>query len=225
MIASNGGDRKISADELAKSTVYIEMHDSDDETCWSGSGAVVLDGTFVLTNEHVAMPDESDQDLADCTFLRVGIVDKSSDEPTKFFGASVLESSKSYDLALLKVDLKGFSALTPFIVRDEELGLDVPIRVIGFPGVGGGTITLTNGVTSGIDDSESADFYKISASVNHGNSGGPVVDVNGNLVAIATAFNAVGIECTKGDCVADGVALGLARPIRYALGLMKEHSN
>lgn len=222
--AGKGGDKKISADELAKRTVYIEMNDSDDETCWSGSGAVVLDGTFVLTNEHVAMPDETDQDLADCTFLRIGIVDKSSNKPTKFFGASVLESSKSYDLALLKVDLKGSSALTPFKVRDDELGLDVPIRVIGFPGVGGGTVTLTNGVISGIDDSDSADFYKTSATINHGNSGGPVVDVDGNLVAIATAFNPVGIACTKTDCVTDGIALGLARPIRYALSFLKDHS-
>ena len=220
----NNGSLLISADELAKRTVYVEMYNSDDEACWSGSGAVVLYGTYVITNEHVAMPDDTDPDSTDCTRLRIGIVEKSSAEPTKFFAASVVQSSKSYDLALLKMDLKGSEPLIPFVIREEELGLDIPIRVIGFPGIGGGTVTLTNGVTSGIDDSESADFYKISATINHGNSGGPVVDADGNLVAIATAFMPVGIDCVKKDCVADGVGLGLARPIRYAMPFLRNLS-
>ena len=225
LVGLGGGDSsKISADELAKRTVYIEMVDSTGDKCWSGSGAVVLDGTYVLTNEHVAAPDTSDQNFADCTKLRIGIVEKSSDEPTKFFDATVLESNSTYDLALLKIDLKGSDPLVPFNVREEELGLDVPIRVIGFPGLGGGTITLTSGVTSGIDDRGTADFYKVSATINHGNSGGPVVDESGNLVAIASAIQRAGIDCSGQDCLTDGVALGLARPIRYALPFLRNHS-
>lgn len=214
----------ITADELAKRTVYVVMEDSSGDACWSGSGAVVLDGTYVLTNEHVSSPDTSDADLADCTELKIGIVEKSSDKPSKYFDVSVVESSKSYDLALLKIDLENSDPLTPFQVREEELGLDVPIRVIGFPEVGGGTITLTSGVTSGTDDREAADFYKVSATINMGNSGGPVVDSGGNLVAVATAFRPAGIDCSGSNCVTDGVALGLARPIKYALPFLRKYS-
>jgi S1-C subfamily serine protease len=214
----------VSADELAKRTVYVEMNDSNGEFCWSGSGAVVLDGTYVLTNEHVSSPDASDVAYADCTKLRIGIVERSSDKPSKFFDVEVVESSKIYDLALLKIDLGSSEPLTPFRVRDEELGLDVPIRVIGFPGLGGGTVTLTSGVTSGIDDSDVVDYYKVSATINHGNSGGPVVDAEGNLIAIATAFNAANIDCTGTNCVTDGVALGLARPIKFALPFLRSHN-
>jgi S1-C subfamily serine protease len=224
VLFNSRGTSLVSADELAKRTVYVSMEDSSGDECWSGSGAVVLDGTYVLTNEHVSSPDTTDRDYADCTELRIGIVEKSSDKPSKFFDVSVVESSKTYDLALLKIDLGSSSPLTPFKVREGELGLDVPIRVIGFPGLGGGTVTLTSGVTSGIDNSEAADYYKVSATINHGNSGGPVVDKEGNLVAIATAFNAADIDCNGNNCVTDGVALGLARPIKYALPFLRSHS-
>jgi S1-C subfamily serine protease len=214
----------ITADELAKRTVYVSMENSNGDECWSGSGAVVLDGTYVLTNEHVSSLDTSDADLADCTELKIGIVERSSDKPSKFFDVSVVESSEFYDLALLKIDLENSEPLTPFQVREEELGLDVPVRVIGFPGLGGGTITLTSGVISGTDDRESADFYKVSATINKGNSGGPVVDSEGNLVGIATALRPAGIDCTEDNCVSSGTALGLARPIKYALPFLRKYS-
>ena len=223
VLFNSQGTSLISADELAKRTVYVSMEDSNGDECWSGSGAVVLDGTYVLTNEHVSSPDTTDKDYADCTELRIGIVEKSSNKPSKFFDVSVVESSKTYDLALLKIELGSFGPLTPFQIREEELGLDVPVRVIGFPGVGGGTITLTSGVISGTDDRESADFYKVSATINKGNSGGPVVDSEGNLVAIATALRPAGIDCAEDNCVSNGTALGLARPIKYALSFLRSH--
>lgn len=217
------GGSSVSADDLAKRTVYVEMTDTSGEPCWSGSGAVVLDGSYILTNAHVASADPTDEDSVTCTKLRVGIVERASEKPSKFLGATVVESSKTYDLALLKINLGESYSLTPFKVREEELGLDVPIRVIGFPGLGGGTVTLTSGVTSGIDDSDVVDYYKVSATINHGNSGGPVVDDEGNLVAIATAFYGADIDCSGNNCVTDGVALGLARPIKFALPFLRNH--
>jgi serine protease Do len=57
--------------------------------------------------------------------------------------------------------------------------------VFGFPGIGGDTLTLTKGIISGFDSEFG--FYKVSAAINAGNSGGPVLDSQGRLIGIATA--------------------------------------
>jgi S1-C subfamily serine protease len=215
LVLGRSSTNEISANELARRTVFIRVSDSQDEPCWTGSGAVVLDGSYVLTNDHVASPGED----SECTRIEVGIVEDIELKPRKFYNATIIQKSEANDLALLRINLDGDEKLNPFSLGDQNLGLDVPIRVIGFPGIGGGTITLTNGVTSGVDNSESATFYKVSATINSGNSGGPVVDREGNLVAIATAVNRASVDCDP-DCYADGTAIGLVRPIKYAVPLL-----
>ena len=106
-------------------------------------------------------------------------------------------------------------------VRSEELSIDEPIRVIGYPGLGGNTITLTNGVIAGFDDRFDGQYYKVSASISSGNSGGPMVDKDGRLVGIATAVVLASIDCSP-NCTSEGSNLGLVRPISFALSLMEK---
>jgi S1-C subfamily serine protease len=110
--------------------------------------------------------------------------------------------------------------LTPVSIREKLLPLDTKIRVIGYPGVGGDTITVNEGIVSGIDRRYGTPFYKVSAQISPGNSGGPMVDETGNLVGIASAYVPAAVQCdSKDDCYAAGANLGLVRPISYALPL------
>jgi S1-C subfamily serine protease len=204
--------------------VYIEVSDSLGEVCWSGSGVSVADGLHVITNAHVAAVSAEDgPEYEDCKTLSIGVTDSSSRRPSNFIKASIMEIDTSLDLALLKLDLVESKKLPTLQPNYVELGLDESIRVVGYPGVGGDTITLTNGVISGTDNSSSAKFYKVSAKISHGNSGGPVVNQAGELIGIATAGFAADVDCpTQDTCTVLDESIGLVRPIRFAQSFIEK---
>lgn len=200
------------------SVVYIQMTDGYD-ICWTGSGVIVGDGTRALTNAHVALTSSSDP--PECNQLEVGITPSASEEPTEFYAAQVIEADEVNDLALL--DLVGISpgrlqALEP---EFSELKLGAEIKVLGYPAVGGSTITLTKGTVAGVVSYDGDSYYKVEVTINRGNSGGPMIDLAGNLVGIATAVTGNDVDCSGSDCRSFGSNLGLVRPIRFARALLE----
>jgi S1-C subfamily serine protease len=224
LISSSAGPSTLAIEDIARATVYIEVLDSLGEVCWSGSGVSVVDGLHIITNAHVAAVSAEDgPEYEDCKTLSIGVTDSSSRRPTNFIEASIIEIDTSLDLALLKLDLVESKKLPTLQLNYVELGLDESIRVVGYPGVGGDTITLTNGVISGIDNSSSAKFYKVSAKISHGNSGGPVVNQAGELIGIATAGFAADVDCpTQDTCTVLDESIGLVRPIKFAQSFIEK---
>ena len=224
LISSSSGPSTLAIEDIARATVYIEVSDSTGEVCWSGSGVSVVDGLHVITNAHVAAVSADDgPEYQDCKTINVGITDSSSRRPTNFIEASIIEIDTSLDLALLILDLAESKKLPTLPLNYVELGLDESIRVVGYPGVGGETITLTNGVISGIDNSSSAKFYKVSAKISHGNSGGPVVNEAGELIGIATAGFAADVDCpTQDTCTVLDESIGLVRPTKFAQSMLEK---
>lgn len=210
-------------EDIARATVYIEVSDSLGEVCWSGSGVSVVDGLHVITNAHVAaFSAEDGPEDEDCKTLSIGVTDSSSRRPSNFIKASIMKIDTSLDLALLKLDLVESKKLPTLPLNYVELGLDESIRVVGYPGIGGETITLTNGVISGFDNSSSTKFYKVSAKISHGNSGGPVVNEAGELIGIATAGFAADVDCpTQNTCTVLDESIGLVRPIKFAQSFLE----
>jgi len=224
LISLSAEPSALEIEDIARATVYIEISDSTGEVCWSGSGVSVVDGLHVITNAHVAAVSADDgPEYEDCKSISVGITDSSSRRPTNFIKASIIEIDTSLDLALLKLDLAESKKLPTLPLNYVELGLDESIRVVGYPGVGGDTITLTNGVISGIDNSSSAKFYKVSAKISHGNSGGPVVNEAGELIGIATAGFAADVDCpTQDTCTVLDESIGLVRPTKFAQSMLEK---
>lgn len=217
-IDNPSGAGQTSSEGLAKSVVLVAVTDSSGEQCWIGSGVAVLDGTYILTNHHVVVPEAKDD--PSCTNLSVGITEDTSKEPTNFLPVEVLASNEELDLALVRLVSSSSYSLTPVPIKEGLLPLDTKIRVIGYPGVGGETITVNEGIISGIDRRYGTPFYKVSAQISPGNSGGPMVDEDGKLVGIASAYVPAAVQCdSKDDCYAAGANLGLVRPISYALSL------
>lgn len=207
-----------SATLLIRSTVQIVVSDGV-SGCWSGSGTFIGDGTRVLTNAHVAVGESGDSPT--CNQIQIGITTKASAEPSEFFTATIESVDKDHDLAVLAIEGVKAGQYPVLKVRSEELSIDEPIRVIGYPGLGGNTITLTNGVIAGFDDRFDGQYYKVSASISSGNSGGPMVDKDGRLVGIATAVVLASIDCSP-NCTSEGSNLGLVRPISFALSLIEK---
>lgn len=215
---NSGGAPTQTSEGIAKSVVLVSITDASGEQCWSGSGVAILDGTYILTNQHVVVPESGDD--PGCSNLSVGITDDTSAEPTRFVPVEVVSSDKELDLAVIKMVSPSGVTLSPVPIREKLLPLDTKIRVIGYPGVGGDTITVNEGIISGIDRRYGTPFYKVSAQISPGNSGGPMVDEDGKLVGIASAYVPAAVQCdSKDDCYAAGANLGLVRPISYAIPL------
>lgn len=193
-----------------------------------GSGVVVGADGSILTNYHVIH--DKDGRLHD-----VFVIGRFSapDRAPQLWCAGRPSRSKlqrELDLALIKcdLDLDGRSWLptsgtvwaTLPEARTADIRMGQRLWVLGYPDVGGGGLTLSEGQVegwTGEDGAAGKDFLKTDASITHGNSGGPVVDDHGRLVGIASAFR-TRVSATGG--VIETSQVGLVRPLSTASDLL-----
>ena len=166
----------------------------------AGSG-VVVDAArgFVLSNHHVVARAES---------VMVTLKDN------RRFEAEVLGSDPGTDIALLRIEADGLTALP--MGDSDALAVGDFVIAIGNPfGLGQ---TVTSGIVSalgrsGINVEGYEDFIQTDASINPGNSGGALVDLHGELVGINTAI----IGPSGGN-----VGIGFAVPVNIATAVMQQ---
>jgi S1-C subfamily serine protease len=121
------------------------------------------------------------------------------------------------DLALIKIDPKG-KKLPALILGDSE-GLQVGQKVLAIGNPFGLSGTLTTGVVSALgrsirgENQELEGMIQTDASINSGNSGGPLLDSQGNVIGINTA-----IYGPSGG----SVGIGFAMPINRAKRLLED---
>jgi len=162
-----------------------------------GSGFIVSDDGYLLTNNHV---------VEDANDIRVGMSDG------REFKAEVVGTDPSIDLALLKIDPKG--ARLPTLPLGDSSALRVGEWVIAIGNPLEFEHTVTAGVLSakerrvaiGSTDTGVVSFLQTDAAINFGNSGGPLLDIRGNVVGINTAIRRANL--------AEGI--GFALPINHA---------
>lgn len=138
-----------------------------------GSGVIVSDKGYVLTNHHVI--EAADE-------IEIALPDMRRSK------ARVVGTDPETDLAVLKIDLKNIPAIT--FAASEQANVGDLVLAIGNPyGVGQ---TVTFGIVSalgrhlGISTFENS--IQTDAAINPGNSGGALVDLNGNLLGINSAI-------------------------------------
>jgi S1-C subfamily serine protease len=166
-----------------------------------------------------------------------------------FFAEPVLVDSK-LDLAILKittdlkfkdVDWKKVKLPTVELGNSDSLHLGDILTILGYPGIGGETITLTSGnvggFTSQVGYGERA-YIKTSANISGGTSGGLAMDAAGKMVAIPSQLGSgeeqAVVDCrviadTNGDgnindrdmCIPVGGFINALRPINLALPLIQ----
>jgi serine protease Do len=165
-----------------------------------GSGFVIDDKGHVLTNNHVVAD-------ADEVVVLIG----TQKEP-KQIKAKVVGTDKITDLALLKM-VNPPSKLKPLTFGDsDKIRVGQTAIAMGNPfGLSG---TVTRGIISSLHRSIGQgpydDFLQTDASINFGNSGGPLFDIKGEVIGINTAINA------------NGHGIGFAIPINMAKKLIPQ---
>ncbi len=150
----------------------------------TGSGFIVSKAGHVLTSAHV---------VQDCTTITVR-QDGSTALPTQ-----VLARDTANDLAVLKVS---GPVERPLPIR-SSIRLGEGIAAFGFPHSNllatTGNFTLGN-VTALVGLRDDSRYLQISAPVQSGNSGGPLVDGSGNVVGVVTAkLDAIKMAVAQGD--------------------------
>ena len=218
--------KAVSSNQIARATVKIVMKDSSGNNCWSGSGALILDGRFVVTNAHVAAFNGKFEEpgLSGCKFIAIGLSNASGLNTEEYVSGLVAAIDLERDLAIIKLE-KSIqpSVRKPLSIRSSDISLEEKLRVFGYPFIGGESLTVSEGIVSGLDQAQKFSFFKVTADISSGSSGGPVVDTNGQLVGIASAINRQEIDCSSGSrCYAEGNGLGLVRPISLLKALVLE---
>lgn len=169
-------------DLIVHSIVSIIVYENG-EPCSGGSGSVVGDGLHVLTNHHVVTSDEN------CKIdeIRIQTVKNSGDLPEDNFVGTLLASDEDMDLALLTLEPIGSN---PPILRPLELAttntVGQDIVVVGFPAVGGDSVTVSKGIISGFAFEYGVQWIKTDAAISGGNSGGAALDSKNRLIGVPT---------------------------------------
>ena len=232
-----------SAQALQRTVARITQLDENGGVCTWGSGAIVDRTGLILTNYHVVAVKPA------CPYEQLGVA--LSDDPERApelrYFASVVAFDEALDLAVLRITESVDSDQTPtdlptIAVGDSDgVAIGDPITVLGYPSLGGDTVTVTSGSVSGFrsDGEQVRGWFKTDATVTGGNSGGEAVNARGELVAVPTEASqgmfGETADCrpsrdtnddgkVDGDdqCVPIGGFLTLLRPVALGKDLLAE---
>ncbi|MFA6914980.1 MAG: Do family serine endopeptidase [Parachlamydiales bacterium] len=139
-----------------------------------GSGFIISEDGHILTNQHVV------KDAGEITVIL---------EDGREFIAKVIGQDPNTDVALIKIDANNLPKLS--LVNSDELEVGQWVAAVGNPL--GLQATVTAGIVSAkgrnnLDIENIEDFIQTDAPVNLGNSGGPLLDLDGNVIGMTTAI-------------------------------------
>ena len=166
--------RNVNAVVLIESTVVTSMYGQTATGVSSGSGFIISEDGYVVTNYHV---------IEGAASVKVVLCDG------KTYPAAVVGYDSTNDIALLKVEATGLTAVE--MGSSDDLIVGDQVVAIGNP-LGELTSTLTVGYVSAKERTVNTDgtiitMIQTDAAINSGNSGGPLFNMKGQVVGITTA--------------------------------------
>lgn len=167
----------------------------------TGSGFIVSKDGYIVTNNHV---------ISGATAIKVDIPGEA--EPVE---AKLVGTDPSTDIAVLKIDKKDL----PFVVLGDSDALQVGELAVAIGNPYGELAgTMTAGIISALDreiniDTSTYNLIQTDASINSGNSGGPLVNSYGEVVGVTNAK------------VSGGEGLGFAIPINDVKSIIEDLIN
>ena len=158
-------------EQVAASVVLVQCLDSSGEPTQSGSGFAVGDGRQIVTNHHVVYDDGG----RPCAGIQGWVGGTFEQAPAQSVTVTLERAVETRDLALLTLD-PSEDALPPVAIATAPLRAGEHITALGYPGIGGETMTLTTGRYSGLSLLNGVTWIKTDTQIAPGNSGGPAAD-------------------------------------------------
>ncbi len=158
-----------------------------------GSGFIIDPAGIIVTNNHV---------IAGAYEITVKLQDRTA------LKATVTAASSIADVAVLRVNY-GKPLPTVKFGDDEKMAVGDPVVAIGNPlGLGGSVTTgIISALNRNIQLSPYDDFIQTDAAINHGNSGGPLFNMQGEVIGMNTAIY-------SGDATGGSIGIGFSTPAR-----------
>ena len=178
-------------DEVRKSVVYIKRLNGVGTAVASGSGFIVRPDGLIYTNRHVVegTPGSINGELL------VGVPTRKDANTLEYFKSAVVyvpPPNDALDFAILKITARpDYGAFPTLPLSADKPGLGQAVAAVGFPGINDidlPTLSFTKGTISAAAPVlwEKKNYYQTDAAINSGNSGGPLVNARGEVVAIVT---------------------------------------
>ncbi len=167
-------------DRVQPAIVKVTHQSRDGHTLGTGSGFLISKDGLIATNQHV---------IGTARPIRVELLDGSEHEVTE-----VHAWDRHLDLAILKIDV-GDAAL-PFLELADPASIEQGEPILGFGNPRGLEFSVVSGLVSAIRElgedlqieGETPDFpmIQVAMPIEMGNSGGPIVDLEGRVLGIVT---------------------------------------
>ncbi len=170
----------------------------------SGTGFILREDGYILTNYHVVEGDELDNPKITVTLYN-----------TNTYEAKIIGYDEYSDVALIKIDAKD---LDPISLGDsDKLVAGENVAIIGHP-LGELTYSISKGIVAAVNreisvEDTTLEMFQIDAAVNSGNSGGPAFNENGQVVGIVTSKYASSSIEGLGFCIPINNAVKIANDL------------
>lgn len=215
-IAKTVGESVVSVNVTSESTspysgLFGYMYGGSGTQESAGTGIILTSSGLIMTNRHVVP--------AGTTSVSVTLSDGTVLDKVKVVGRTA--ESDSLDVAFLQVENTEGHTLKPANIGDSsKVQVGDPVVAIG-NALGQFQNTVTSGIISGYGRSVQAssssgssvenldDMFQTDAAINEGNSGGPLVDLNGDVIGMNTAI------------ASNSQNIGFAIPINDLKGLIE----
>jgi serine protease Do len=159
-----------------------------------GTGFFISADGYILTNNHMVEKEKT---------TRVTVTTLAGDD----YDAKIIGTDPGTDLALIKIEAKAM----PFAVLGDSSAVKVGEWVLAIGNPMGLDNTVTAGIVSykgrSIDTQSYQDFIQTDAAINHGNSGGPLINMRGEVIGINSSIVTSGFGGSGGN-----IGLGFAIP-------------
>lgn len=180
-------------EQTSPAVVMVMGHSDSGKSGSAGTGSIIQADGLVLTNAHVVIEERTGKPYPRLSvFLKPPrVTGDSRTDLSRMLRARVTAYSTPLDLALLKVEsppvplpVVSFSEATQGRIGDRVVAIGHPEQ--------GGLWTLTTGVISAEVDNfngvKGKDVFQTETGLNRGNSGGPLLDSDGHMIAVNTAI-------------------------------------
>lgn len=166
-----------------------------------GTGFIVSENGYIVTNEHV-----SGSKYSNCYVTL---------ENGKTYNANVVWSDSDIDLSIIKINMKGLKFVN--LGNSEEVRVGQSVYAIGNPIGFEFQRTVTSGIISALErtikfqedgkETFMSDLMQTDATINPGNSGGPLINSNGDVIAINS------VKITSAEGIGFAIPINIIKPI------------
>lgn len=170
---ASGEKQPMEYEELAKmasSVVMLQVFDAQNQCFKTGSGVIINESGYILTNFHV---------VSGGRYYGVLL----EEEPDVFYTDELIKYHPDLDLAILRMNKRRrpipvWRGETPLVRGQKVVAIGSPLGLFN---------TVSDGIISGFRTVGAQTMIQFTAPTSHGSSGGALLDLYGNLIGIITA--------------------------------------